>query len=242
MYKVLIVEDHELTRQGLLFGLKKTGAVEFVGEAENGQEALEMLRSTLTQEQRPTLVLMDIGMPVMDGIQATKLLKESYPEIKVIMLTSLGERKLVLSAFEAGADGYCMKDIKVQRLSQVIELVCEGGVWLDPAIAGYLVKASPHLLAELEEDKDGQDGNDEQTPGKLAEETPQKRKKYNTELTSREKDVLRLIVEGMSNQQIADTLSISLFTVKNHVCNLILKLAVDDRTQAAVKAIRDELL
>lgn len=221
--KILIVEDHELTRQGLTFGLKKFAHLDIIGEAENGQEALDFL-----QEKPVTAVLMDIGMPVMDGIKATKQIKEIYPEVKVIMLTSHQERAQVFSAFDAGADAYCMKDIKIQRLVHVIEMVMDGAVWLDPGVAGFIMKALPHFTTESAEEGEPQQ--------------KQQRKKFNTDLTPREKDVLRAIVDGKSNQEIADELTISLFTVKNHVCNIIQKLAVDDRTQAAIKALREELI
>ncbi len=218
--KLIVAEDHELTRQGLIFGLKKVAHIEVVGEAENGQEALD-----LVQAHHPDIVLMDISMPIMDGIQSAKLIKEAGADCKVIMLTSHQERNLVFSAFEAGADAYCMKDIKTQRLVQVIEMVADGAVWLDPGVAGFIMKALPHMPEGEEEGELGR-----------------KRKRYNTDLTPREKEVLKLIVDGCSNQEIADALTISLFTVKNHVCNIIQKLAVDDRTQAAIKALREDLL
>jgi DNA-binding NarL/FixJ family response regulator len=218
--RVLIVEDHELARYGLSMALEDKGGLTLVGEADNGQVALEMARQLL-----PDVVLMDIGMPVMDGITATQQLKAAIPEIKVVMLTSHKDEEEVYAALAAGADAYCMKDIKVERLCQVLAMIMDGAVWLDPEIARLVMQAikGPHVTRDTK---------------KLTV----CRKRYNTDLTEREQEVLQLIVDGYSNKEIAQRLNVTTHTAKAHVCNIIQKLAVDDRTQAAVRAIREGLV
>jgi DNA-binding NarL/FixJ family response regulator len=168
---------------------------------------------------------MDINMPILDGIEATRQIKAKLPQIKVIMLTSHDAGDEVYASLAAGADAYCLKDIKLERLIQVIEMVNEGALWLDPAIAQMVVKALPLNL-----------------PERLKTPSSSNRNHYNLELTERESEVLGKIVEGKSNKEIADALFITIHTVKAHVANIISKLAVDDRTQAAVKALRDGLV
>ncbi len=218
--KILIVEDHELTRQGLRYTLGQQSDIEIAGEVDNGLKAI-----SLAEETQPNLVLMDIGLPVMDGITATQHIKKSHPHIKVVVLTSHQEENHVIAAISAGADGYCMKDIKMERLLQVLQMVADGGIWLDPAIAETLMHNLPHSTSD-----------------QTVESSPAKRQRFNTELTDRELDVLKEIVAGKSNKEIAQSLEISLHTVKSHVCNIIQKLAVDDRTQAAVKALQTGLV
>lgn len=213
---ILIVEDHELARGGLKFALNNAGGLKVVGEAENGEEGVR-----LAEETRPDVVLMDLGMPVMDGIEATRLIKERFPDIKVLMLTSHQDGEEVYAALAAGADAYCMKEIKTERLIQVLQMVIEGAIWLDPAIARRIMDS---------------------LTVKPAQKSPQVRKQYNVSLTDREKEVLSLIVEGKSNKEIATVLAITIHTAKAHVATIIQKLSVDDRTQAAVKALRDGLI
>jgi DNA-binding NarL/FixJ family response regulator len=136
--KVLLAEDHELTRFGIRFALEKCPQLQVMGEAHNGVEVLRLI-----SEGQPDVVLMDIGMPEMDGIETTRKLKAYTPNIKVIMLTSKDEDKMVFAALSAGADAYCMKDIKAERLAQVIEMVMDGVMWLDPAIARLVVQGLP---------------------------------------------------------------------------------------------------
>ncbi len=230
--RVLIAEDHELVRYGLALTLeeqKSNGAprVEIVGEAENGQEAV-----ALAESEKPDIILMDIGMPVMDGITATARIKEAHPEIKVAMLTSHKDEEEIFASLAAGADAYCMKDIKVDRLCQVIEMVLDGALWIDPAIAQVVMKALPSQNRDPKEAAEPADG-----PG-AEKAAPAQRKRYNTDLTEREMEVLELIVEGKSNKEIAAILHVTTHTAKVHVGNIIQKLAVDDRTQAAVKALQ----
>lgn len=211
--RILIVEDHQLTRNGLVYTLEQHGGFTIVDTAANGEKAKQLALS-----KKPDIVLMDIGLPVMDGITATQAIKAENPDIKIIMLTSYREQEHVLASLSAGADAYCLKDMSTDLMLRVIEIIYEGGIWLDPAIAKIVMQFLPN------------------------QKTSKERKRYNTELTERELDVLRQIVEGKQNKDIATELGISLYTVKAHVCNIIDKLAVDDRTQAAIKALREELV
>lgn len=228
--KILIVEDHELTRFGLSMALAQQERIEIVGEAENGKEGV-----ALAQAHHPDIVLMDIGMPVMNGVEATRLIKEALPDTRVVMLTSIHNHEEVMAALAAGADAYCMKEIKIDRLFQVLEMVMEGALWLDPAIARMVMQNLPIGAGTLID-----------SPVSAAPEgdgaQPASRVRYNTELTSRELEVLKLIVDGKSNKEIALLLGVSDHTAKAHVANIIHKLAVDDRTQVAVKALREGLV
>lgn len=218
--RVMLVEDHELVRHGLMLSLRSKG-VEVVAEAENGEQALDVCR-----QKHIDIALMDIGMPVMDGITATRRMRHDFPEVKIIMLTSHSDREQVLASLAAGADAYCMKDIGVELLHDVMSMVMSGALWLDPAIARIVRQALPDARGEN---------------GAPNGEARLNRKKYNTDLTFREKEVLNLLVMGRSNKEIARELDITIHTVKSHVCNIIQKLAVDDRTQAAVKAVQEGL-
>ncbi len=214
--KLLLAEDHELTRIGLAHALQKYGNLRVVGEAEDGRQAVDM-----AGRLQPDIVLMDIGMPNMDGIEATREIKRQYPDIKVVILSSRHEKEEVFASLSSGAEGYCLKDIKVDRLIQTLQLVADGGTWLDAPIAQMVMEALP-----------------------LATRKPQflKDQGFQSVLTERELDVLREICAGKSNKEIAQSLGISLYTVKAHVCNVIQKLAVDDRTQVAIKAIQTGLV
>lgn len=217
--QVILAEDHELTRQGLAYGLEKFPGIRIIGEAENGQDVL-----ALVAKNQPDIVIMDVVMPVLNGIAATRQLKAAFPNIRVLMLTSHNEEEKVFEAFAAGADGYCMKDVRTERLAQVIEMVLEGVLWIDPKIAGLILKVMP-MLSE-----------------KMAQENKKSQSVALVDLTVREKEILRLIAQGLNNKDIAETLSISLFTVKNHVSSIIQKLAVEDRTQAAILALKHDIL
>lgn len=219
LLKLLIVEDHEFTRTGLKYTLQSQIGLQVVGEAGNGLEAIASARET-----QPDVILMDIGMPQMDGITATQLIKEKHPEMKVIMLTSRQLSEEIFAALSSGADAYCMKDISVEKLIHVFEAVLDDAVWLDPVIARIVTSALPGS-ATGESSK-----------------SPQKRQSYNTELTDREREVLNYIAQGKANKDIAETMSLSIHTVKTYVRSLIQKLAVDDRTQVALKALKEGLV
>lgn len=216
--KLLMVEDHKLLRVGLKAIFEEYPILDVVGEAEDGISAVK-----LTKELNPDVVLMDIGLPHMDGIEATRKIRETNPNAKIIILTSHSDENEVMQALAAGASAYAMKDIKTEYLIMVIQSVKEGAIWLDPAISKIVMEKNPQLLQ-----------------GK-----PQSRASFKAEhqnLTEREYEVLKLVVEGKSNSEIATDLSISEHTAKAHVCNIIQKLVVDDRTQAAVKAIKEGLV
>ncbi len=216
--KILMVEDHKLLRMGLKSILEKYPSIEVIGEAEDGEEAIEMAKRL-----KPDVILMDIGLPKIDGLQATKKIKESNPNIKIIILTSHTDRKDVLQAISYGASAYAVKDIKTDYLIMVINSVKEGAIWFDPAIAPIV------------RSKNMSDSSD-----KVSSRSAFKAEHAN--LTEREYEVLKLVVDGRSNAEIADELKISEHTAKAHVCNIIQKLVVDDRTQAAVKAIKEGLV
>ena len=229
--KILLVEDHELTRKGIAYSLKTFPDIEIIGDVDNGKKAVDFISS-----KKPDVILMDIAMPVMNGIDATKKINESYPDIKIIMLTSINEKQSVLSAFHSGANAYCMKDIKSEELINIIKAVMTGAVWIDPNIAIKAVMTGavwidPNIARYVLDIL--------QTTGIPAEnKTPNNI--FN--LTAREREILKLIAEGRSNKDIAEKLVLSLHTVKNHVKNIIQKLAVDDRTQAAILALKENLI
>ena len=235
---VLLVEDHALTRIGLKALLDRTEDIKVIGEATNGQEALE-----LTLSLKPHIVLMDVGMPVMDGIEAVKKIKEHKCEAGIIMLTSHDNERDIFASLTAGAGGYCLKDVEPERLYTAIRSVHAGDAWLDAAIAGQVLKQyssffsnSAGSLAKPETAKEKDDKSALQ---------PAADDKYSNivdPLSPRELEVLALIVEGLSNQEVSDRLFISLATTKTHVRNILNKLAVNDRTQAAVQAMRRGLV
>lgn len=215
--KVLLAEDHELTRQGIKYGLEQFGNIEIVGEASNGLDAVK-----LAKDKNPDVVLMDIIMPVMNGVKATREIKSFNSEIKIIMLTSVNDKEKVLDSFHSKANAYCMKNIKIEDLISVIKYVLTGAIWIDPAIANFILEVMQLKDSSLEgiEGKPSVDFN----------------------LTNREKEILKLISDGKTNKDISEQLFLSLYTVKHHVSNIIQKLAVDDRTQAAIIAIKENIV
>ena len=219
--KLMIVEDHELTRNGIVYSLGKLPKLEIIAEAEDGKKAIDLIGQNI-----PDLILMDIGLPFMDGIEVTQKIKEFNENIKIIMLTSYSEQEKVFAAFQAGASAYCMKDIKMDSLSKIIDIVMDGGIWFDPKIAEFILNLLPIISKQTNKAKrQGISGvmND-------------------IELTVREKEILQLIGLGYNNKNIADELSLSIHTVKNHVSNVLTKLALDDRTQAAIYALKEGLI
>lgn len=210
---ILMAEDHKLMRVGLKSIFEDYDDLDVIAEAQTGVEAVK-----LAKELKPDVILMDIGLPELDGIQATKKIKEFDKNTKIIMLTSHSDENEVNNAIEAGVNAYALKDIKTEYLVMVLKSVKDGAVWFDPNIA-HLVKNNTQ---------------------KTASRADFKAKHAN--LTEREYEVLKLIVDGKSNQEIATTLNISEHTAKAHVCNIIQKMLVDDRTQVAVKAIKENLI
>ncbi|MEH6853594.1 response regulator transcription factor [Priestia megaterium] len=205
--KILIADDHHVVRKGLVFFLQTQPDLEIVGEASNGEEALKLATSL-----EPHIVLMDLSMPVLDGIEATKELKKQAPHIQVMILTSFSDQDHVIPALEAGASGYQLKESDPDELVAAIRKLMNGENQLHP-------KVTTHLLTRL---------------------TKSSKKKVNfiDHLTKREKDVLKEIAKGKSNKEIGVTLHITEKTVKTHVSNILSKLGVQDRTQAALYAVQ----
>jgi DNA-binding NarL/FixJ family response regulator len=219
--RVMIVEDHQMTLVGLKMLLEKNNGVEVVGEAGNGLEAVSLANST-----KPEVILMDIGLPEMDGVEATQKIKQSHPGIRIIMLTSKDNEQDVFASLSAGADAYCMKGISIESLTSAIEAVKEGTAWLDPAVARMVLGRFQGSTPAPEPVSAG--GTAIEAPISIGD----------CPLTSREMEVLKLIVDGFSNPEIADRLTITKATAKAHVHSILQKLCVDDRTQAAVLAMR----
>jgi DNA-binding NarL/FixJ family response regulator len=209
--RVLIVDDHHVVRRGLVFFLRTQKGLDIIGEAANGKEAVELAESL-----KPDLILMDLVMPEMDGIEATRIIKKAQPDIKIMMLTSFSDQDHVIPALEAGASGFQLKDIDPDELVFSIKKIMSGENQLHP-------KATSHLLANLSS-KNNQKKN-------LIEE-----------LTKRELDVLKEIAKGKSNKEIASSLFITEKTVKTHVSNLLAKLELADRTQAALYAVKNQFV
>ncbi|MDF2857733.1 MAG: DNA-binding response regulator [Neobacillus sp.] len=209
--RILIADDHHVVRRGLAFFLRTQKDIEIVGEAANGIEAVDLARAL-----KPDLVLMDLVMPEMDGIEATKRIKSEMPEIKIMMLTSFSDQDHVIPALEAGASGYQLKDIQPDDLISSIRKIINGENQLHP-------KATSHLLAQL-----SHKGKEERN--------------LLAELTKREVEVLKEIAKGKSNKEIATSLFITEKTVKTHVSNLLSKLELADRTQAALFAVKNHLV
>ena len=211
---ILIVEDHELTR----FGLKTTFEdVDFIGtiyEASSAEEALEIFKNNEID-----LVIMDLGLPNMNGIEATKAIHTMRKDAKIIILTSHNDEKEVLNSLKAGANAYCSKEINLQRLVQVVQSVADGAAWFDPSIAHIVLQATSNTKMAVPD-------------------TSYK----NYDLTAREAQILKLMTEGYSNMEIAQHLVISVNTTKAHFASILQKLEVDDRLQAALKALKYQIV
>jgi DNA-binding NarL/FixJ family response regulator len=214
MVRVLIVDDQTVVREGLAAILGTDPELEVVGLAGDGQEAL-----ALAAEQQPDVVLMDLKMPVLDGVQATRQLRRHHPGIAVLVLSTYADDEWVLNALRAGAAGYLLKDTRREALIAAIKGTVEGRAYLDPAIAGTVMRqavARPPLAAA--------------GPPPLEA------------LTDREQQILRLLAQGSSNPEIAQQLHLARGTVRNYVSAILQKLGVADRTEAAVEALRRGLL
>ncbi|MGG3467256.1 response regulator transcription factor [Neobacillus pocheonensis] len=205
--QILIADDHHVVRRGLVFFLKTQENIEIIGEAKNGKEAVELADVLL-----PDIVLMDLVMPVMDGIEATRKIKEKHPSMNIMILTSFSDQNHVIPAIEAGASGYQLKDIEPDELVKAIKQLMKGENQLHP-------KATTHLLTQF-----SSKNNEE--------------KKMLEDLTRREMEVLKEIASGKSNKEIASSLYITEKTVKTHVSSILAKLELADRTQAALYAVR----
>ena len=207
--RVFLADDHPVVRQGLRTFLESRPGMEVVGEAGDGDSAVDGV-----ERLRPDVVLMDLVMPGRDGVAAIRLIRERAPETRVVVLTSFASDDQVVPAVQAGAAGYLLKDVEPSGLEAAIRLVHDGEALLDPQIAGRVMDQVAHPSPS----------------GDLASLTP------------RERQVLELLGRGLSNRELADTLVVSEKTVKTHVSNILMKLGVHDRTQAALLAVRAGLV
>lgn len=235
--RIALIEDHDLTRVGIRTALLQREEIEVVGEAANAVEGLNMLKTV-----QPDIAIVDIGLPDKDGIELTRELKSSNsnnPDLgtKVLILTLRDNKEAVLAAFAAGADSYCMKDIGFDNLLEAVKVTYNGNAWIDPAIARIVLQQAQQHLPKPDFTK----AEPENTPKNSANEDDLNIIDPYT-LTERELEVLQLIVEGCSNAVIAERLYITVGTVKTHVRNILNKLSADDRTQAAVRALRSGLV
>ena len=211
MIKVIICDDQAIVRDGLEMLLNLEADIRVIGVAQDGSEAVELAKS-----KSPDLILMDLKMPGLNGVEATRRIRSGYPAIKVLVLTTYDDDEWVFDAIRAGASGYLLKDTPRQEVLQAIRGTIEGKSFVDPAVAGKLldqVSSSAAKPASLIADK----------------------------LSEREQDVLRLLARGLTNTEIARQLSLSEGTVRNHISAIFAKLGVSDRTQAAIIAIQHGL-
>lgn len=239
--RVVLIEDHDLTRIGLNATLKQVEGIKVVGDAANARQGLKLLAET-----KPDVAIVDIGLPDMDGIELTQRLRQTQQDAeeaptKVLILTMNKSEDSVLAAFAAGADSYSIKDISLDNLVTAIRITHEGNSWLDPTIARVVLQqARPPRSEEVAKRSDDEDSSSTRAIEALDVETQQIVETY--PLTERELEVLELIVAGCNNAQIAEKLFITVGTVKTHVRNILNKLCADDRTQAAVRALRSGLV
>ncbi|KPB04080.1 response regulator transcription factor [Bacillus sp. CHD6a] len=209
MINILLAEDQALVRQGIKMMIEQHPSFRVVAEVANGREAVEAYENHLVD-----LVLMDVRMPVMTGIEATKVIRQRDPKAKVLILTTFADDEYAMDALKLGALGYLLKDADAASLLSSIESCLNGGISLDASVAGKVV---PRLINQ----------------------TPEPSSLEMVELTSRERSILQLVGDGKNNQEIAETLHLSIGTVKNHVTVILQKLGLRDRTQLAIFAIRN---
>ena len=223
--RLLLADDHVLVRKGMRAMLERQPDVEIVGEAENGLEALKLCRSL-----RPGLVLMDVRMPKMNGLEATRAIKQEFPTTSVLIVTSHEDPDYLFEAIKAGCAGYVLKEASQEELITAIRKVLEGESLLDPQLSAQLLRRMVDEAQKKTEEP--------------AEAPPEERKEalLSQSLSRREAEVLGLVAKGQTNRQIAQNLLLSLGTVKMYVRRIIDKLGVSDRTQAAVRAVELGLL
>ena len=213
--RILLVDDQPLFREGLRTLLSVHPDFEVVGETANGEEAIRLVRLLL-----PSVVLMDLQMPVLDGVAATRRLHEEQPDCRVIVLTTFDDDEMVFDGLRAGAVGYLLKDAPSEKLAEAIRVAARGETFLQPSVAAKVVAEFARLTKKAVV-----------PPVSLVDP-----------LSERELEILRLIAQGASNREIAGTLFLAEGTVKNHVTNILGKLEVRDRTQAALKAKENSLI
>ena len=223
--RVLVVEDHLMVRMGLSLILEKIDGVELIGQAEDGLDGLKKTRELL-----PDIVLMDIGLPEIDGIEATKRIKETNPEIKILMFTSRESEDDVLTAFESGANGYVMKGANEEQIERAIKSVAEGTCWLDPQIARIVLACVQRQNQNIDKHVS--------TEGRIN----YKDGKNLYGLTEREMEILALMADGLSNPEIAEHCVITKATAKAHVHSILQKLNVSKRTKAVTLSMDQGLV
>jgi DNA-binding NarL/FixJ family response regulator len=234
--RVILVEDHDLTRIGLKTVLQAQEDIQVVGDTANGTQGLQLL-----EYHRPEVAMIDIGLPDIDGIELTRRFRQWQHQsqdfnTKVLILTMHDAQDSVLAAFAAGADSYCMKDIQMSQLVEAIHSTASGQSWIDPAIASV-------ILRQVRQDASVESSRKlNKTVEISAVSSGYEPFLGNTPLTTRELEILELIVAGCSNADISQRLYITIGTVKTHVRNILNKLSADDRTQAAVRALRSGLV
>lgn len=207
LIRVMLVDDHAMVRRGLTTMLKVFDDMQLAGEAENGETAIQLCAKIL-----PDVILMDMAMPDMDGVATTRIIRQQFPQIQIIVLTSFKEGELIQKALEAGAIGYLLKDVSADDLVQAIRSAHAGRATLSPEVAESLVNTA----------------NLPPPPG--------------LDLTEREREVLSLMIEGLNNTQIAGKLTVSPSTIKSHVSNILSKLHVASRTEAVTLALRNHII
>ena len=216
--KVVIVEDFKLTRVGLRCALNANEDINVLGECEDAAEGLKII-----EKYKPDVVLMDLGLPGMNGIEAMIKIREWTNDIKIIALTSHDREEEVVAALSSGANAYCLKDIDPQKLADVVRDVSKGVCWIDPVVAHMALNSLPKI------DNVGFLPNKSHGDGMIP-------------LTEREFEVLKHLVAGKSNTEIAKELIVSVHTAKAHVCSILQKMCVNDRVQAAVKAVKEGMV
>lgn len=216
--KVIIVEDFKLTRVGLRCALNENKDINVIGESENAIDGIRLI-----EQLKPDVVLMDLGLPGMNGIEAIIKIRETNKSVKIITLTSHDREEEVITVLSSGANAYCLKDIDPIKLSDVIRDVANGVCWLDAEVAEKVLRSFPKQDKMLILNSNSQ--SDNQIP-----------------LTEREHEVLKHLVSGKSNTEIAKELIVSVHTAKAHVCSILQKMCVNDRVQAAVKAVKEGIV
>ncbi|HEY9630856.1 MAG TPA: response regulator transcription factor [Coleofasciculaceae cyanobacterium] len=213
MIRLLLVEDQEVVREGLKTLLDLKPDLQVVGEAGNGQQAIERVHSLNSQDMLPDVILMDIRMPIMDGVTATQIICQAFPDIKVLVFTTFDDAKYVAEALQVGAKGYLLKDIPSEELAEVIRSIHRGYTQFSPGILEKMMA----------------------NPTAAQPQSPQPPPGF-TQLSPREKQVLRMLANGASNREIAEALFLTEGTVRNHISHILTRLNLRDRIQAAVVA------
>lgn len=213
MINLAIIDDQAILREGLKFMLSKKENFSVIGTGDNGRQAYELCKNNSID-----IILMDIKMPIMDGVEATKLIKRDFPHIKIIILTTFNDDEFIFEALKYGASGYLLKDATMEKIEEAIVEVYNGGVLIQPNVAKKVVNLFSRIANENIEIDERID-----------------------ELTDREKDILKNLGEGKSNKEIAEALYISEGTVKNHITSILNKLELRDRTQLALFAVKNHI-